>query len=552
MSTIQSADPEESFATISSRSKIGPQSKERPATQTAKPEPTFSQLLGQKTKPTRQEPKSPNSGSPIPERSANSSEQLPESSSEEQVDELPRETLVNFPEGFVPPQILHRQTENSDGEPIAEPAIVTASPEAPSQTVHGIPQADDADESGYAGETSLAIEPEPEGNTEEFSDSEDQKIQNNMRLADSSMAITQAGSSPSGEHDSRDSSLDQPAELINVAIEQGGHSAEVSRAHLTPSSTTTTARENIQSATPLNPISHNKVAVQHEAISSAAPSSEPKLTIDQNQQTPSPATSPDESFPYLGSANSPTDSDGFPPNRNPPNLVPDADKIDELRSQKITFDKLPEITHQLQSSSAKHGAIQETDATELQGGGFHAQLANRNDVLHAVQSEQTHAELNSTRQMNSDSIVHQAGTKLVQAIEGGKAIRMRMNPPELGILNVEIKSINGSLTARLEVESPQAHRVLLENLSQLHEMLHRANTQVERIELNMLDTRSETHTTSQNSNGFSSPGHHKSKQDSQFSTTGNFAAGMNKDDLVEQLSPRSKLLPLLKGIDISA
>ncbi|MCA9070414.1 MAG: flagellar hook-length control protein FliK, partial [Planctomycetaceae bacterium] len=86
--------------------------------------------------------------------------------------------------------------------------------------------------------------------------------------------------------------------------------------------------------------------------------------------------------------------------------------------------------------------------------------------------------IKSGQNAENDSIIRQAGDNILKAIEGGKAIRMRMHPPEMGILNIEITSINGSLSARLDVESPHAHRLLVENLPQLQEMLGRANTQV--------------------------------------------------------------------------
>jgi flagellar hook-length control protein FliK len=89
----------------------------------------------------------------------------------------------------------------------------------------------------------------------------------------------------------------------------------------------------------------------------------------------------------------------------------------------------------------------------------------------------------------AEGLANRIGTSIIQAASGGKVLRMRLHPPELGILQIEVASVQGTVTARLDVESAHAHRAILENLPQLHEMLSRTQTQIDRIELNMLDSR---------------------------------------------------------------
>ncbi len=91
----------------------------------------------------------------------------------------------------------------------------------------------------------------------------------------------------------------------------------------------------------------------------------------------------------------------------------------------------------------------------------------------------------------AEAITDRIGRSIVQAAGGGQVLRMRMHPPELGVLQIEVASLEGNIVARLDVENARAHRAILENLPQLHEMLSRTHAQIDRIELNILENRAE-------------------------------------------------------------
>jgi len=138
---------------------------------------------------------------------------------------------------------------------------------------------------------------------------------------------------------------------------------------------------------------------------------------------------------------------------------------------------------------------------------------------------------------------------MVQSLQGGKTIRMRMHPPELGILHIEVVSTNGALTARLDVENANAHRAILENMPQLQEMINRTNVSVERIELNMLDSQSGLSNQSQDSNPFSAGGRQSAgNRGQQSSPLGNDDL-QSEDNLAEPTQIADDPL-LLNGIDI--
>jgi flagellar hook-length control protein FliK len=70
--------------------------------------------------------------------------------------------------------------------------------------------------------------------------------------------------------------------------------------------------------------------------------------------------------------------------------------------------------------------------------------------------------------------------------EGG-AVRMRLHPPELGSLRVEITVRNGQMTAQIEAETSTAKNLLLDNLPALRERLAEQNIKVERFDVQTQD-----------------------------------------------------------------
>lgn len=61
-------------------------------------------------------------------------------------------------------------------------------------------------------------------------------------------------------------------------------------------------------------------------------------------------------------------------------------------------------------------------------------------------------------------------------------LRVRLDPPDLGVLQIEISQRDGVTTARLQVESSTTHRAILETLPQLRETLQQQH-QVTRVEV---------------------------------------------------------------------
>jgi flagellar hook-length control protein FliK len=73
--------------------------------------------------------------------------------------------------------------------------------------------------------------------------------------------------------------------------------------------------------------------------------------------------------------------------------------------------------------------------------------------------------------------------------DDGGEVRLRLSPPELGSLRVEVSVRDGVLSARLEAETSSARNLLLDNLPALRERLAEQNIKVERFEVDVRDER---------------------------------------------------------------
>lgn len=66
-------------------------------------------------------------------------------------------------------------------------------------------------------------------------------------------------------------------------------------------------------------------------------------------------------------------------------------------------------------------------------------------------------------------------------------IQLRLSPPELGSLKLEVKVQGGVLTARLEAETATARTLLMDNLPVLRERLAEQGIQVEKFDVDLMD-----------------------------------------------------------------
>ncbi|HZZ27051.1 MAG TPA: flagellar hook-length control protein FliK [Pirellulales bacterium] len=97
----------------------------------------------------------------------------------------------------------------------------------------------------------------------------------------------------------------------------------------------------------------------------------------------------------------------------------------------------------------------------------------------------TATQRNPANAIDQARFVERVATAFRNIDDQGGEIRLRLSPPELGSLKVEVAVRNGILTARLETETNTARSLLLDNLPALRERLAAQNIKVEWFDVDL-------------------------------------------------------------------
>ncbi len=88
----------------------------------------------------------------------------------------------------------------------------------------------------------------------------------------------------------------------------------------------------------------------------------------------------------------------------------------------------------------------------------------------------------------------------------GGSVRLRLSPPELGSVRLEVSVKNGVLTAHAQTETAQARDALIDNLPALRERLAEQNIQVDQFDVDLFDSSGGGTSSQSQGNGDRSPG----------------------------------------------
>ncbi len=122
-------------------------------------------------------------------------------------------------------------------------------------------------------------------------------------------------------------------------------------------------------------------------------------------------------------------------------------------------------------------------------------------------------------------------------------IQLRLSPPELGSLRIEIAVRNGVLSANLEAETADARRVLLDNLPALRQRLAEQEIRIEKFEV---DIRRE----GGQSDGQAGAEDRQSQQQSQRAAAQNRIPTPHTSEVVTARVPRSQQTTTDAGLDV--
>ena len=136
-------------------------------------------------------------------------------------------------------------------------------------------------------------------------------------------------------------------------------------------------------------------------------------------------------------------------------------------------------------SKSEEGA-RETSASELdvnRGGGLESNGDSTADRTNPKATESRHhIRLNNFQQQK---LLHRVTRAFELAQQRGGEIRLRLSPPALGSLRLELKFEGQKMSARLEAEHTQARQILLEQLPTLRDRLTEQGITIENFEVDL-------------------------------------------------------------------
>lgn len=96
----------------------------------------------------------------------------------------------------------------------------------------------------------------------------------------------------------------------------------------------------------------------------------------------------------------------------------------------------------------------------------------------------------STQLSQSDRVrlVERVARAVRTAESRGGDLKIRLSPPELGSLRLQVKLTDGTMSARIEAETPEARQVLIDNLPQLREKLSDQNIRIEKFDIDLFNS----------------------------------------------------------------
>ncbi len=137
-----------------------------------------------------------------------------------------------------------------------------------------------------------------------------------------------------------------------------------------------------------------------------------------------------------------------------------------------------------------------------------------------------------------EQLVERIVATVRQTQSTGQQLKIRLSPPELGTLQIEVSLKNGEYTAKLEVQNNRVQKVINDNMAQLKESLSKSGIAIDRIEVNINTDSSEDHHSSQSEARSESGSEFQSEQFSENSNDSD--QGQDERTSVEETAKRDE------------
>ncbi len=94
---------------------------------------------------------------------------------------------------------------------------------------------------------------------------------------------------------------------------------------------------------------------------------------------------------------------------------------------------------------------------------------------------------------DSQRFIHRVSQAFTSGLRRDGTLRLKLHPPELGCLRLEVRFKEGKLIARLEADHPEVYALLTEGLQELRQRLETQQISVEKFEVTLNYQQSESH-----------------------------------------------------------
>jgi flagellar hook-length control protein FliK len=215
--------------------------------------------------------------------------------------------------------------------------------------------------------------------------------------------------------------------------------------------------------------------------------------IDEVEPDTLTGISHDPSRPVLAAKKRPSPDEDAEPNRDPGQ--PAKHQAENFSEIPIGGDSAAAVDAAGRNAEAPGLSVPAVETTST------AILASPNTPLQQSLAQRLQPELLSTATghvtrdsdtplVDSARLLNRVARAFVTARDGSGEVRLRLSPPELGALRLEIKVLDGALVARLETETSSARTVLIENLPALRERLAEQGVRIERFDVDLMQRHS--------------------------------------------------------------
>lgn len=168
--------------------------------------------------------------------------------------------------------------------------------------------------------------------------------------------------------------------------------------------------------------------------------------------------------------------------------------VEDGRSAQKATDMMPQLggdwTALVQRQQARQDNTQETSATSQNVNATETLQTTFNTLQRELSGTPTPVkaepgDAQSLKQIDQIRVVQRVARAIGAAQQQGGPIRLRLRPPELGSLQLEVTMEQGSLRAKLEADTQMARSVLLDNLPQLRDRLTEQGIRIEQFDIDV-------------------------------------------------------------------